>query len=136
KVFSPQMNEGEFRANFRVTRASFKRLLLIVEPYIKKETTNFGKPLPAEVRLAVFLFYVGQGCSLHQLRSQFGIGKSTASGIVHDVSSAIVSQMSGLVRFPTGRQALMKLAMRFEDGYGIPGCVGALDGCHIPIVQP
>ncbi|KAG3111054.1 hypothetical protein PI125_g9486 [Phytophthora idaei] len=26
--------------------------------------------------------------------------------------------------------------MCFEDGYGVPGCLGALDDCHIPTVQP
>ncbi|KAE9305286.1 hypothetical protein PR003_g21542 [Phytophthora rubi] len=135
-VFSSFAAPSEFRSHFRLTRAAFSELLAVLTPLIIKQQSRFGKPLPAAVRLAVFLFFCGHVCSLHVLSAQFGIGKSTASSIIHEVARAIVARMKSLVAFPTARDQLLKLSIEFEDGYGIPGCVGALDGCHIPIVQP
>ncbi|KAE9146633.1 hypothetical protein PF006_g8607 [Phytophthora fragariae] len=135
-VFSSFAAPSEFRSHFRLTRAAFSELLAVLAPLIIKQESRFGKPLPAAVRPAVFLFFCGHGCSLHVLSAQFGIGKSTASSIIHEVARAIVARMKSLVAFPTTRAQLLKLSIEFEDGYGIPGCVGALDGCHIPIVQP
>ncbi|KAE9138852.1 hypothetical protein PF010_g820 [Phytophthora fragariae] len=134
-VFTSSMDGGEFRNYFRVTRTAFATLLIKLGPAIEKKTTYFGKPLSVEVRLAVFLYFAGHGCSLNMLRSQLGIGKSTASGILREVSKGIVGLMKSYISFPTQRVELLKLSMEFEDGYGIPGCVGALDGCQIPIVQ-
>ncbi|KAE8896422.1 hypothetical protein PF005_g20997 [Phytophthora fragariae] len=135
-ALTPEMEPSEFRNTFRVTPSAFASLLHTLQPAVEKKTTNFGEPLSVSVRLAVFLYFIGHGCSLQQLRSQFGIGKSTASGIVREVSKAVVGLMQSYVVFPARRDELLKLSMEFEDGYGIPGCVGALDGCHIPIVQP
>ena len=53
-----------------------------------------------------------------------------------EVCSSIVSQLlPQFVRFPTG-SALTEVVEGFKNELGFPQCVGAVDGCHIPIVSP
>ena len=47
--------EDKFFSFFRLTRAQFVTTLRLVEPHIKKETTNFKKPISPEERLCVCL---------------------------------------------------------------------------------
>lgn len=63
----------------------------------------------------------------------FGVAHSTVCEIVQDSCQAIVRVL--LVRFPTG-DALKGFIDRFEDKWGYPQCVGAIDGSHIPIAAP
>ncbi|ETI29727.1 hypothetical protein L914_21556 [Phytophthora nicotianae] len=82
------MDSREFRLALRVTRVSFALLLAILEPHITKKTTNFGKPLSAP------------------LATQFGIGKSTGSGIMCAVAAAIVSHIKK-EQLPTTQEGLL-----------------------------
>ena len=40
------------------------------------------------------------------------------------------------MKFPLTRQELQELMDEFEEEYGIPQKVGAIDGCHIEINAP
>ena len=76
------------------------------------------------------------GADYRTIGHLFGVSKSSVCLVTKEVCSSIVSQLlPQFVRFPTG-SALTELVVRFKNELGFPQCVGAVDGCHIPIVSP
>ena len=61
----------------------------------------------------------------------FGVAGSTVCEIVHKTCLAIVeSLMSTYIKFPVGSQ-LDRVTESFQIKWGIPQCVGTIDGCHL-----
>lgn len=126
----------QFKSSFRMSRHSFFRLHALLQPHIQKKQTHLRPTIPSEHRLAIFLYHVAQGSSYTSLSDQFGVGKSTISTIIGDVSKAIVKQMSAqYVRFPNADEAMRSMEF-WREKNRIPGVVGCLDGTHIRILQP
>ena len=119
-----------------MSRSSFRKLHALLQPHIQKQQTHLRLTIPSEHRLAIFLYHVAQGDGYTSLMDQFGVGKSTISYIIGDVSKAIVQHLSRkYIRFPNVDEAMS--TMEFWREYnGIPGVVGCIDGTHIPIIQP
>ena len=66
----------------------------------------------------------------------FGISRSTACIIVHEVCSAINTVLTPIyIKIPTEQQ-LKEIIDMFEKKWGFPQCAGAIDGSHIPIIAP
>ncbi|GFS49878.1 putative nuclease HARBI1 [Trichonephila clavipes] len=63
----------------------------------------------------------------------FGIARCTACIIVREVCTALCNTFK--ITFPTQRD-LDAIATEFFDRSALPGCCGALNGCHIPIKAP
>ena len=56
--------------------------------------------------------------------------------IVHETCNAIVSSLlTTYIAFPSGEQ-LDGVLQNFSTKWGLPQCVGAIDGCHILIAAP
>ncbi|XP_047127272.1 putative nuclease HARBI1 [Hydra vulgaris] len=67
----------------------------------------------------------------------FGIGKSTANLIAHEFINAVNDILLPIyVKFPLSVENLNKHSKDFEAILGFSQCVGAVDGCHIPILAP
>ena len=67
---------------------------------------------------------------------RFGIGKSTARLITHEVCDAIVHVLLlQFIQWPTD-QRLHEVVQRFREMWNFPQCVGTIDGTHIPILTP
>src|SRR5262245_53669320 len=70
------------------------------------------------------------------LATLFNISKSTAWKVTHSVSNTIVEAMlDEYVRLPAGERKARIIA-KFHQICGLDNVVGALDGCHIPILCP
>ena len=66
----------------------------------------------------------------------FGLGRSTISKCIHDVSRAIIQHMRNVyVRLPSSQEATQS-KNRWRMQTRIPGIVGAIDGTHIAIRAP
>jgi hypothetical protein len=136
-VFTPEnFIDSEFKKLFRMSRKSFYALLAIIQPYIQKQSTSFRKPIQPDRRLAIFLYHISHGVSYQAISTQFCVGKSTISGIIGNVSQAIISHLSPrCVLFSTPEQ-MMRTMDFWREKKGIPGVVGCIDGSHIPILKP
>ena len=118
-----------------MTRQSFHRLHALLRPYIQKKETHLRPTIDSEYRLAIFLYHISHGAAYTVLVNQFGVGKSTVSGIIGDVSKAIVQQLSTkYIRFPNVDEAMRSIE-HWREKSGIPGIVACIDGTHIPIIQ-
>ena len=67
--------------------------VVIIEPYITLTDTRFRRATASQVRLMVFLFHATQGANYHTISVLFGIGRSTISNCIHDVSRMIILRM-------------------------------------------
>src|SRR5579859_4655161 len=76
-----------------MTRQSFYRLHALLQPYIQKKETHLHPTIHSTIRLAIFLYHISHGAAYTLLVNQFGVGKSSVSGIIGDVARAIVQQL-------------------------------------------
>nr|XP_047144517.1 uncharacterized protein LOC105849992 [Hydra vulgaris]XP_047144518.1 uncharacterized protein LOC105849992 [Hydra vulgaris] len=132
-----QMEECEFKEHFRVNRNTFNFLVNELHPHLGKTTTTMREPISVVKRVAVALHYLASCEEYRVVSSLFGIGKSTANLIVHEFINAVNDiLLPKYVKFPLSVENLNKHSRDFEAILGFPQCVGAVDGCHIPISAP
>jgi hypothetical protein len=132
---STEIPDSLFRTRFRISRKSFFNLHVLLQPYIEKQQTQFRETIASEHRLAIFLYHVTQGNGYTSLTDQFGVGKSTVSKIIGEVSKAIVQHLSGkYIRFSNIDEVTRSMEF-WREKTGIPGVVACIDGSHIPISQ-
>ena len=94
------------------------------------------KAISVERRLAVTLWFLATPCEYRTIAHLFGIARSTVCEIVQETCNAIVKVLlNKYIEFPTGDK-LDELVDGFKTKWGVPQCVGAVDGCHIPISSP
>lgn len=128
--------DRQFKESFRMTRQSFYRLHALLQPYIQKKETHLRPTIHSTIRLAIFLYHISHGAAYTLLVNQFGVGKSSVSGIIGDVARAIVQQLgTKYIRFPNIDEAMRSIEY-WREKSGISGIVACIDGTHIPIIQP
>ncbi|XP_047127767.2 uncharacterized protein LOC124808621 [Hydra vulgaris] len=131
------MEECEFKEHFRVNRNTFYFLVNELHPHLGKTTTTTREPISVVKRVAVALHYLASCIEYRVVSSLFDIGKSTANLIVHEFINAVNDiLLPKYVKFPLSVENLNKHSRDFEAILGFPQCVGAVDGCHIPILAP
>ena len=87
-------------------------------------------------RVAITLWCLATPTEYRTIAHLFGVARSTVCEIVHKTCSAIVESLMGTyIKFPIGSQ-LEEVTEKFQMKWGVPQCVGAIDGCHIPIAAP
>lgn len=65
------------------------------------------------------------------------IGRSTACEIVNSVCEAITCHLlSRYLSIPIDEVQVQEIMEEFEGKTGFPQVIGAIDGCHIPIICP
>ena len=125
----------QFRGMFRMKRQIFNNLTNELRPFLLMKNTAMRSSTSVEIQLAVFLFYSSTKVSLEQASNFFGVSGANVSRIIRRVSLAIQTKMSVLIKFPTPAE-MSYIASDFELKSHIPQCIGAIDGCHIPIQKP
>ena len=122
--------------NFCMKKATFDYLCSQLQPLIERQDTHLRRPITVKHRVAITLWCLATAVEYRTISHLFGIGRSTVCEIVHDTVRAIVTQLKGeYIKFPTG-QAQRDVIEGFEDRWGFPQCVGAMDGSHIPVRPP
>lgn len=143
-------NEKEFRAKYRMTKASFRRLNAAVSPLLSESIDNRGNPTPADIKLLIALRFYATG-SFHYFNGEvIGFCASHVCTVVSEVSEAIASLLPAYVKFPS-RQEMEKVCFaglidgsnsnlqdmeEFEKIAGFPNVWGAIDGTHVEVVVP
>ena len=121
----------------RMLPSTFDDLLHLVGPSLVKGTTNFRKPLPPELRVAVALRYLATGESQASLSYNYRIGRSTVCDILDEVPEKIWEALSPVaVRVPKSCEEWKRLADDFWNLWGFPLCLGAIDGKHCVVQCP
>ncbi|XP_063415006.1 uncharacterized protein LOC134696969 [Mytilus trossulus] len=119
-----------------MSQQSFNHICDQLSVFIERRTTTFRYPHPVGKRVMVTLWRLATNIEFRTLGHLFGMGRSTACMIFHDVVDAINSiLLPKYIKFPTG-QALRNTIDGFRTRWGFPQCCGAIDGTHIPIIAP
>ena len=132
---SPALNVL-WREHFRVTRETFEYLCDLVRANLQKQDTRFGVPVSVEERVGLALWRLATGNSYRSCGLQFGLGKSTAKIICSEFEQAVFDLKDCFITFPLTNEEIGEKIEEFEELYGIPQIVGAIDGCHIEINAP
>ncbi|KAM8751452.1 uncharacterized protein AB9X84_013010 [Acanthopagrus schlegelii] len=128
-------DDEQWKAQFRVCRATFDYLLERIEPAIKRRRTNYRVPIEPRRRLAITLWWFARSGEYRSIADMFGVGIATVCVIVRQVTSAILERLyRRFVSLPAG-QRLDETMSAFKDRC-YPQCAGAIGRTHIPIATP
>ena len=125
-----------WKEHFRITHATFEYLCDLIRADIQKQHTRMRVPISVEERVGLALWRLATGNSYRSCGLQFGYGKSTAKCICSEFERALLRRKDQFIKFPLTRQEITEKVDEFEEMYGIPQIVGAIDGCHIEINAP
>jgi hypothetical protein len=134
--------DGTFGATFRMSRPAFDKLVALLHPALMPDILQSGNvcssPILPELALAMTLRYLAGGSYL-DIKEVYNVSKSSFYRSRDNVIEAILACNDLHFKFPQTRnevehQAAQFRALSSEDV--MRGCVGALDGCLIPIDRP
>ena len=104
-----------------------------LSPALARTDTVMRKCLSVERRVAVALWCLATPTEYCTIVHLFGIAHSTVCEIVHETCCFVVDVLlKEYIKFPTGN-CLTSVVDEFKTKWGVPQCVGAIDGCHVPI---
>ncbi|XP_045179625.2 uncharacterized protein LOC123539178 [Mercenaria mercenaria] len=125
----------DYYNNLRMSRDTFVHICHILSPYINCRNTHLRRSIDVERRVAITIWRLATNIEYRTLSHLFGIGRSTACTIVQKTCQAIVQYlMPHFIKIPAG-EAFNDNVNGFFD-MGMPQCIGAIDGTHIPIIAP
>ena len=127
----------EWRENFRMSEASFYMLCEELRPYLTKQTIKLQKPVSVETHVAVTLYYLAGEGRMRKVSKSFGLGKATVQKVIRHVTS-VISEKLGLkyIVLPKTKEEVEQHPRGFYKRYGLPQCIGAVDGAHLKIKRP
>ncbi|KAK6182064.1 hypothetical protein SNE40_009828 [Patella caerulea] len=129
-------NEEQWIENFRMRQDTFNMICDALRPYIKRKDTSFRRCIPVEKRVAISLWTLATPCEYRTISHLFGISRSSICLILKEFCKIINKRLSKrYIYLPEGDE-LYDIMLNFEQKWGFPNCVGATDGCHIPIIAP
>ena len=92
--------------------------------------------MSVEKHAAITLWVLASSAEYRTVSHLFGVGRSTVCEIVHETCQAIVDNLlPQYIHFPSLDQQQQYIE-NFENKWGVPQCIGAIDGSHIPVSQP
>ena len=126
-----------FKNYTRMSKTVFDEIVEAVTPLIQKQRTNFRRPVPPGLRVAVTIRFLATGDTYQSLSFAFRVAANTISLIVPETCRAIISVYGEtLVKLPQSSRQWEEVAQRYEDRWNLPHCLGAIDGKHIRIRKP
>eukprot|EP00658_Telonema_sp_P-2_P036030 TRINITY_DN26120_c0_g1_i3.p1 TRINITY_DN26120_c0_g1~~TRINITY_DN26120_c0_g1_i3.p1 ORF type:complete len:431 (-),score=40.29 TRINITY_DN26120_c0_g1_i3:245-1537(-) len=132
--------DEDWHDNFRMSRGSFMLLCSQLKPcaIMNRAATNMRQPIPFEKRVAVAVWRLANRCcTFRQIRTQFGLGRKTASQCFWEFVWAICSLRDKYIRFPKTAPELRQLIAEFKArSGGYPLAVAAMDGSDFLVPAP
>ena len=94
------------------------------------------KAISLEKRVAICIWVLATPTEYRTIAHLFGVARSSVCQIVYETCEAIVDNLlHTYIHFPSGTR-LDEVIDGFSDKWGVPQCVGAIDGSHIPVAAP
>ncbi len=128
----------EFKQAVRVSKKTFQCILSKIENH---EVFHNDSPFPQadiQFQLAVCLERFGcfgNGISCGRLARAYGLKRGTVSLYTSRVVEAILALKNKHLSWHNSLER-QKTSPRFAEKFGMPGCVGVVDGTHIIILDP
>lgn len=87
-------------------------------------------------RVAIALYELAHATPYRQFSEILRIGAGTACGICNDVQRFTAKHLHHVWIEMTTRERFMQSMKGFHALGGVPMCIGAVDGSHIPVKAP
>lgn len=148
----PSYTPSEFKSHFRMSRAAVEELCVLLAPHLHQRHLFIS----LEKKVLFFIWTLAKQESFLATSDRFGFSKGSGHYTFMKIMSGIVLLKDRLIQWPNGEDCAV-IANRIQgrcgksvhifnciehfsymcdDVLGIPGIVGAIDGCHITIKQP
>ncbi|XP_058056269.1 uncharacterized protein LOC131207664 [Anopheles bellator] len=134
-IMEEQINDTIIRF-LRMRMIDFNFLESLVLHRIERIDTNMRRAVTPRERLLITLRFLATGESYSSLQFLFRVSRQTIGKIVPDVCNALMEALNDYVKLPSSRQEWLKISEQFEQRWGFPHAIGAIDGKHISIVVP
>ena len=122
--------------NFRMSRNTFVYLCAQLSPAVRRSNAAMRKANSVEQCVAITLWCLATPAEYRTVAHLFGVALSPVCETVHETCQAIVTVLrEKYIRFPSS-DSLDAIVDNFKTKWGVPQCVAALDGSHIPICGP
>ena len=132
----PTFSHAQFIQNFRVSPEAFQYVCRRLKNKLERMDTNYRICIPVRKRVAIALWRLATNSEYRTVSHLFGVGISTVLQSVRELCDAVIAVLLPQhIPVPDGRM-LEEKANFFRDRWGVPQCVGAIDGSHIPIIAP
>ena len=142
RIFWPSASEGQFgndwrRENLRMNKETFDIICHEFKPYFSKAVTKFRNPISVDECIAVTIWRLATNVEYRTIGCLFGLGTSTVGKLVLETCKAIVEVLlPKVVKFHSSLSSIKEIIDGFENLWGFPQIVGAIDGSHIHIMKP
>jgi len=120
-----------WKQQFRIPFNLFRKLCVDLAPSLLSQNTNMRKSIAPDKKIAAFLMY-SSNRTASEVADQLGLGSSSVMDMTKEVSRVICTSYSNNIRLPTTAGSLAHVMEGFKKIAGLPYCVGAIDGTHIP----
>jgi hypothetical protein len=122
-----QLSDEQFNNAFRMSRECFDKLV----KYVK----NFTKICDLKLKLSLFIYYCAQGTSLRELRSLFGVPKTTIHRYVVEIAICLSRLSHRDIKFPTNAE-FPELVEGLARPNNPTNAILVIDGTHVAISKP
>lgn len=132
----PGFTNTQWLENFRMSEETFIYLCNKLRPAMERRDTNFRVCVPLKKRVAIALWKLATGSEYRSVGHLFGASISTVCRCVQEFCAAAETLLiPEQIRFPD-QERFKEMAAYIENRWGLPQCIGAIDGSHIPIIAP
>ncbi|XP_070551692.1 uncharacterized protein [Ptychodera flava] len=119
-----------------MTKATFRYLCNRLHERIHRLHTRLRLAISVEQRVAVTLWRLSTNCEYRTISHLFGVGRSTVCEIFRETCHVICEVLlNEVIKLPS-QHNIQNIVDGFRDKWGFPQVMGAIDGCHIPILAP
>ena len=81
------------------------------------------------------MYFLASTAEYRTIGNLFGVSAAFACICVKEVCQATNKRLPNVINIPQGED-LLQVIQYYEDKWGFPMCLGAVDGTHIPILAP
>ncbi|KAK5648133.1 hypothetical protein RI129_003025 [Pyrocoelia pectoralis] len=127
----------DFRNYLRMDETTYRHLLDLVTPLIKRYDTVMKCSITPHERLSATLRFLATGRTYEDLKFSTCISKSALSNMIPETCDAIYRVLKQeYLKFPKTTADWKKIALDFQNRWNFPHCLGAVDGKHVQITAP
>ena len=115
KFLQDKVISEDWRENLRMSRNSFYKLCDLLAPFTSKNATYIRQPISPETEVAATLYYLSDARRMGKTANFFGIGKSTVSSIVKNVTEMKCQHLGPkFIKLPLSENEVKHLTYCFE----------------------
>lgn len=126
-------DDEDWKRHFRMTSSTFHQLLDIIGPAIERKNVGGRNPISVKEIMLISIEYLANNITMRTIAVIYGRSPSCVWKAIECFTKALQRRILDIVQWP---EDLKKVEQQFRSRAGMPGVVGAIDGCQIRIKAP